>query len=396
MTRRFGTIRQRPSGRFQAIHEPAETGGRQITRTFDTEKEAEDWLAEERTRLRRGEWLDPLGGSTELTDFFETWITGRPLAPRTVELYRWLWSHCIAEQLGHRRLAQVTPSAVRSWHTALVRADRPGPTTVAKAYRLLSAVLGDAVRDGLIGRQPCTIVGAGVEPRRPVNVLAVDEIERLADCIEPRYRAMVLLAAYGGLRWGEITGLRVRDLHLDSGAVSIHQTLSERCDGTITFGAPKTAAGYRTVALPPSITTDLEAHLERYAMSDLVFTTVGGHPLRRPAFTRPWKAALGDAGLDRSTRFHDLRHTAATLATTHGATVREVQARLGHASPAAALRYQHLVAGRDLAVAAALDNARKNLGGCRPPSGEPLRRRVGDGQLDRGQPSGGLCGLDAG
>jgi integrase len=358
MTRRFGTIRERPSGRFQALHEPAEAGGRQVTRTFDTEREAEDWLAEERTRLRRGEWLDPLAGSTELSEFFETWITGRPLAPRTVELYRWLWSHCIDEQLGHRRLSQVTPSVVRSWHTALVRADRPGPTTVAKAYRLLSAVLGDAVRDGLISRHPCTIVGAGVEPRRPVTVLTVGEIERLASTIEPRYRAMVLVAAYGGLRWGEVAGLRVRDLDLDSSVVSVHQTLSERLDGTLSFGPPKTAAGYRRVALPRSVTVDLEQHLERYVHGELVFTTVTGRPVRRPAFTKLWRTTLTHAGLSKDTRFHDLRHTAATLATMHGATVREVQARLGHASPMAALRYQHLVSGREDELARSLDRLR--------------------------------------
>lgn len=114
---------------------------------------------------------------------------------------------------------------------------------------------------------------------------------------------MVLLAAYGGLRWGEITGLRVRD----AGVVSVHQTLSERCNGTISFGNPKTAAGYRTVTLPPSVITELEEHLEQYVSGELAFTTTTSRPLRRPAFTRPWKKALSAAELDPSTRFHDLR-----------------------------------------------------------------------------------------
>lgn len=358
MTRRFGTIRKRPSGRFQAIYHAEAGGGRQISRTFDTEGQAEDWLAEERTRIRRGDWNDPRTGSITLSQFFEIWVAGRPLAPRTSDLYWWLWRRCIAETLGHLEVRKITPTMVRSWHAAMCAAERPGPTTIAKSYRLLSAAMSDAVRDGLVQRHPCTVVGAGVEPRRPITVLSVEQVESLANEIPHRLRCLVLVAAYGGLRWGELAGLRPSDVDAARCCITISQTLSERQNGSLSFGPPKSSAGYRTVVLPASVMAELIDHVELFSAIGLVFTTSTGKPLRRCNFGQKiWRPATERAGV-APLRFHDLRHTAATLATRHGATVREVQARLGHASPAAALRYQHVVASSETELANRLDSLR--------------------------------------
>ena len=124
-----------------------------------------------------------------------------------------------------------------------------------------------------------------------------------------------------------------------------------------TFGPPKTEASRRTVHLPSLLTAELVTHVERFTADDgdaLVFTSAHGLPLRRSAFYKVWHTARTTAG-QPALRWHDLRHTAATLATVHGATVREVQARLGHSTPAAALRYQHSTAERDRLVAERLN-----------------------------------------
>jgi integrase len=357
MTRRFGTVRKLASGRFQAIYEHQHTGGRQVSRSFDTARAAEDWLAEQRTQLRRGEWRDPSAGSVSLASYFETWLTSRRLAPRTAELYEWLWRRCLADQLGRFPLQQLSPTVIRHWHAGLSAAPKPGPTTVAKAYRLLSAVLSDAARDEILVRNPCTLVGAGVEPKRRIQTLTVDEVERVADAMPEHLRVLVLVAGYGGLRWGEVAGLRVEDVCGERRSVTVQQTLSEALNGQLSFSAPKSNAGYRTVVLPASVSAELSTHIDRFARSELVFTTVTGLPIRRPNFTQTWRTALNFARVPE-VRFHDLRHTAATMATRQGATVREVQARLGHASAQAALRYQHVVAGADSELAERLERCR--------------------------------------
>jgi len=339
------------------MYENGQTGGRQISRSFDSARSAEDWLAEQRTQLRRGEWRDPAAGSISLGDYFGTWLGARRLAPRTAELYAWLWRRCLLHQLGRTPLQHISPTVVRQWHAALTIASRPGPTTVAKSYRLLSCVLSDAVRDEILVRNPCTVVGAGVEPRRRIQTLTVEEVERVAGAMPEHLRALVLVAGYGGLRWGELAGLRVEDVCADRSSVTVQQTLSETLRGELSFAGPKSTAGYRTVVLPASVSTELSTHIHRFDRSELVFTTVTGLPIRRPNFTQTWRTALTLAGVPE-VRFHDLRHTAATLATRQGATVREVQARLGHASAQAALRYQHVVAGADSELAERLERCR--------------------------------------
>jgi integrase len=126
----------------------------------------------------------------------------------------------------------------------------------------------------------------------------------------------------------------------------------------LTWGPPKTEAGRRTVTLPAVAAAALAEHLATYSQSGpdgLVFTSTEGGLLRRSNFQRRvWRPATRAAGV-AGLRFHDLRHTSATLSIAAGASTRELMARMGHSSSAAALRYQHVMAGRDAAIAAALD-----------------------------------------
>ena len=121
---------------------------------------------------------------------------------------------------------------------------------MAKCYRLLSAVTADAVRDGVILRPPCSIKGAGQEPKRQITLLAVEDIERIAEAVPERFKALVLVSGYGGLRWGEATALRPSDVDLLRSTVTVRRSLTEQLNGKLDFGPPKTAAGYRTITLP--------------------------------------------------------------------------------------------------------------------------------------------------
>lgn len=164
---------------------------------------------------------------------------------------------------------------------------------------------------------------------------------------------LIYTAAYSGLRWGELAGLRRCDIDLDAGTLTVARKLSE-VNGNLTFGPPKTAASKRTVGIPSFVARSLQAHLDRYADPGpygLAFPSPDGGPMRRSNFRRriwvPATTAAGVAGL----RFHhDLRHTAATLAAASGTSVKALMARIGHASTSAALRYRYVIDGQDAEI----------------------------------------------
>ena len=135
------------------------------------------------------------------------------------------------------------------------------PVTAAKAYRLLRAVMNTAADDGLIRRNPCRLKGAGQErsPERPV--LTLRQVLALAEAVDARYRALILLAVFGSLRWAELAALRRCDIDLDARTVCIFRQLAESPGGGFAFGPPKSQAGQRTVVFPDLIVPDLAWHL---------------------------------------------------------------------------------------------------------------------------------------
>ena len=160
------------------------------------------------TELDRGLWLDPTAGDIRLDVYAPRWMHERPveLQPRTVEIYETLLRKHLYPAFGATPINRINSAAVRTWHADLRHAGL-GQVTVAKAYRLLKAILNTALEDDLIARNPCRLKAAGVErspERRPPSLAEVDLI---ADAIEPRYRLLVLLGAWSGLRWGELGAL---------------------------------------------------------------------------------------------------------------------------------------------------------------------------------------------
>jgi integrase len=330
--------------------------GRPYKRTFRTKKEAEAYEAGERTARERGTALDPWAGRETLKEYGWGWLTGRPdLRPSTREAYETMLRVHILPALGGVALAELSTARIRAWRSDLTRGGRLGPTTVAKCYRLVKTILNTAVEDGLIGRNPCVIKGASVEHSSERPVATIEQVAALVEAIQPRYRAMVLMATWTAMRYGEPAGLRRRWLDLDAGTVTVVEQLQER-RGVYEFGPPKSAAGRRTVSIPPHIVPALAEHVREFVGGDddLVFTSSWRTPLRRGTFhSRVWSPACEAVGVE-GFRFHDLRHTGNTLAASTGASTRELMVRMGHASPRAALIYQHATAERDVAMAQAL------------------------------------------
>lgn len=178
--------------------------------------------------------------------------------------------------------------------------------------------------------------------------------------VPARFRALILLAAFTSLRYGELAALRRSDFDSRHGTLTVHATLVERQDGGLTFGPPKTQAGLRTVTIPTAIRRDVRAHLRDFVADDpdaLMFTGAKGAVLRRSNFQRTtnWTAAVAEIGLP-GFHFHDLRHTGNTLASRTGASLKDLMARMGHSSTRAALIYQHTAMEQDRNIASALSS----------------------------------------
>lgn len=360
--RNFGTLRRLPSGRWQARYrDPA--NGRLVSapQTFLTRANASAWLSGVEADVARGCFVDPNAGDVCLREYADRWLDQRILRPRTVELYRGLLDHHILPHLGDVQLGKLTPLTVRGWHSRLAKAGKPGAITISKAYRLLKTICSTAVEDELIVRNPCNLKGAAVERSKERPVLTMAQIDALIDAIDPRYRGMILLGSWCGLRLGELLALTRCDVDLVNGLVHITKAAAELKSGERVVGPPKTAAGIRKVAIPPHVLPGLEAHIDAFTgplPDDLVFVGTKGQPVRRGSLYTAWQAAVKDAGLE-GTHFHDLRHTGATLAAMTGASTKELMSRLGHASSLAALRYQHATENRDVAIANSLSELAK-------------------------------------
>ncbi|MGK5532109.1 tyrosine-type recombinase/integrase [Streptomyces sp. URMC 129] len=356
--RRFGAIRKLPSGRWQARYPGPDGVMRPADRTFETSGDADDWLAEKQTELRRGDWQDPDAGAVSFEKYAAQWVDERDLAATTEELYRRLLRLHVLPTFGGLDLDAITPPRVRTWRAELLKAT--GATTVAKCYRLLKAIMETAVDDELIRRNPCRIKGAGKEsaPERPIATVA--QVDALADAMGPRWRLMVYLAAYGPARPEEQAEMRRPDVDLDVPGVWVRRAAPELTTGRRVVGDTKSAAGKRFIALPAFMEKDLRRHLDWYAEKapdGLLFVGEKGKPFRRSTFGRKWRKARVKVGLPEDFRFYDLRHTGHTLSTQSGATLKDTMVRAGQSSEKAAMIYQHSNHERQREVAAGI-NAR--------------------------------------
>jgi excisionase family DNA binding protein len=172
--RRFGRVRRLPSGRWQARYKGPDGIDRPAPSTFTTKGDAERWLSLTEADIIKDNWLNPDMGRVLFTDYAGAWIAERPnLRPKTLQLYRGLVRIHLVPILGSLAVADITKPVVRRWRQALLDSG-VGIVTVAKAYRLLKAILNTAVDDGLIRLNPCRIKGAGEEksPERPVLTLS--------------------------------------------------------------------------------------------------------------------------------------------------------------------------------------------------------------------------------
>jgi integrase len=330
---------------------------RQRTRTFrrddphDIDGEPVDALTAARDfKSRRAtEVMAQREQSPDLTlgDVFDLYVRSRELRSSTAEVYRYVFAKHVAPQLGGWSMRNLDIGAVEEWFDQL----DAGPGARSKAARLLRALTSFAYRRGITpadaGR---VLVVSATQPRslRPAEIPTAEQVERLAAAVGDRYRSLVLLLAYGGLRIGEAVALRVDRVDLDRRRMIVDASATE-VGGRLVVGKPKTHAGERSFLMPRFLADALRDHMARFPTeTGLVFSAPDGGQLRPGNFRRrvfdPAAAGVDLAGL----HLHDLRHTCASTLAAQGASATEIAARLGHANPGVTQRvYLHLLETRD-------------------------------------------------
>ncbi|MDI5979600.1 tyrosine-type recombinase/integrase [Amycolatopsis magusensis] len=345
------------SGRWQARYPGPDGLVRKAPETFSTKRDAERWLSLVETQIAQSEWVAPERAEVTIEQYATLWIDQRPgLRPRTVELYKWLLRKHITPYLGGVQLGKLSTVVVRQWRAERLAAG-VSESVMAKSYRLLRSVLNTAVdEDKIIQKNPCRVRGADRENPEERPVLSVAQVFDLASRMPERFRALVLLAAFGSLRWGEVSALRRCDVAEDASWVRVSRALVEVPGRGLIVGPPKSRAGVRTVIIPAAVRPKLVKHLETFvkgAPEALLFTGErDGNAVRRPNFSQRtrWTEVVTKMGL-KGLHFHDLRHAGNIWASKAGTSTKDLMARMGHDDMRAALIYQRATSEADEQIA---------------------------------------------
>jgi integrase len=281
--RRFGRIRKLPSGRWQARYPDGSGNDIPAPETFPSKGDAARWLVMIEADLARGQHIDPRAGQITFAQWADKWLARPGKRANSVARDR-QGLEVFKPNLGPRPLSSIMPMHVQAAIDA--RSQLVSPATLVRDVAAVRAVLNAAVDANLLGRSPARKVALPrVRPpdRKP---LTAAELLRLADAIEGRYRALVLVGGVLGLRWGEAVGLRLCDIDFMRRTVTVAQVVEEVAGQvTILLGEAKTAGSLRTITAPPFLIEELARHLAAYRpdadREDLVFVGPRGGTLRR-------------------------------------------------------------------------------------------------------------------
>ncbi|UFS57649.1 tyrosine-type recombinase/integrase [Subtercola endophyticus] len=330
-------------------------------RGFRTKKEADLYLADVELRKSRGTYVDPMRGRITVSDWIWTWFDARTdMRATTRTRVDGIIRNHIVLQLGETPIGSLTRLRLQQWAMSL-----PGsPASVRKCVNVLSSALQLAVDDEILPSNPAVKLNLPRVAKSRKRYLTHEQVENLAREVGRRaggdalgYDVLVYVLAYCGLRWGELSGLRIQDLDLERKRLHVNQTVVAD-KGYQRFEAPKNYE-VRQISIPNFLVEPLRRQIAgRGKESPVFFGKYTRTWLRNHAFRKSWlddaAIAIGETGLTP----HELRHTAASLAISAGANVKAVQKMLGHASAAITLDTYADLFDTDLdAVGVALDHA---------------------------------------
>jgi integrase len=340
--------------------------GRTRSKTFRRKEDATRFAHQIEADKSRGEYRDPKAGKQTFGEYVDKVLPLLShLRDSTRALYEGQARRYLLPAFGRIPLREITPASVRNFLASL--SETKGPSTVRSCQRLLSRILEEAVADGLIASNPARRPKLERERPREPRFLEPDELARLAEEVPDRYKALIYLLGYGGLRIGEAAALRRDDIDTKARRVHVRRTIAEVA-GRLVESLPKSGKP-RVVVIPDFLAKMLAEHMLAYP-GERVFTTEQGGVLRVGNFRKrifyPAARRAGLAGL----KIHDLRHTAASLAIRAGGHPKAVSEMLGHANISITMdRYGHLFPSQLEQLADAMGELK--------PQGEVIRLKRG-------------------
>lgn len=339
-----GSVYKRGDGRWVGALNLGYVAGRRVRKTVygKSQREVLQKMNDLRRAAETGRYIEQ--ASPLLSTWLDEWLgmkAAEGTRPSTLRAYRWQIETHIKPLLGQRRLDKLLPSDVR----ALVQeARRAGlaPASLNHLIGLMRNTLGDAERDELVQRNVAKAVRKVAVPKRESGALDVPQARTILAAIRGhRLEALFATTLLLGLRRGEVLGLCWEDFDFTAGTVRIQRSL-QRVEGSLQLVPVKTTSSAARLALPPSLGRLLAQHRARQSEArlalgeawpgnDLVFTSTVGTPLEPRNVTREWDKVRRDAGLDH-VRFHDLRHSCATILVALGVHPRVVMETLRHST----------------------------------------------------------------
>lgn len=362
-----GTIYKRKNGTWCA---QVSLDGKRLTRTFKTQKECQVWIREFAGRIDSG--LTYEKAHLTLKDFMERYLasTKSSLRPKTWYQYSQIARDYILPELGERKLVDLYPDIVQALYDKLLMAG-VGVRTIRFSHSILRRCLNQAVKLGIIQSNPTAAVSPPKAPHKEMKFLDEAQAQQLifaAMATGDRYTGLYQLALTTGMRQGELLGLQWKDINWDRKTIHIRRQLSRMPGKPLSFAQLKTRSSVRTIALGDATIAALKQHQQKQLLErekvgahwqdyDLVFPTSTGSPTNPSnLYYRSFKLLLKNAELP-DIRFHDLRHTAASLMLNHGVPILIVSKRLGHAQPSITLDvYGHIMPNMQKEAASIMDD----------------------------------------
>jgi integrase len=370
-----GHIRQRSPGHFAIVIDINKDGARKrIWHSFKgTKREAQVECARLIAAMDEGSYVETnktLTVGKLLLDRLAQWEAAKRITPKSAERYSELINNQITPHLGEKKLQSLKGQDIEQWHGTLVAAGL-APRTIGHSHRLLKKCLNEAVRFGLIVKNPAESEKPPQVEGDEVEIVGEGQLRHLLEGLRGHgVEPIAILALFAGLRRGEIFALRWRNVDLDKKVLRVVEALEQTKKLGVRFKAPKSRAGKRDVGLPDIVVDRLRQHrirqlelraklgLGRLSDDDLLFPSLNGGPTGPRNFSaKTWPKFTASIGMP-DIRFHALRHTHASQLIAAGVDVVMISKRLGHSNPSITLKvYAHLFANDDAKATAAINEA---------------------------------------